>query len=455
MIRNPELLRNAWLELTAHRLIATPLVILLLIALLASSDAEDWKRTAAPIAIAGFVLASVLWGGRRAYDTIVEEVRAHTWDIQRMSAVSPWSMTWGKILGGNLYTWYVGTCCLATFMFTYDASAGGGYANWPAPSLCLLLVLSALFAHGAGLLSGLNAVRSGRLVKPARNLPITVLGLLLLFWLGQVLLHQADSPVLWYGIPWPAHDFVLGSVGVFAAWSWFGAYRLMSQALAVRLLPWGSLAFVLFLTFYLCGFVDSATWSYPSRFAALGALIGSAATYVEAWKERRDWIAVRRFLRSWRAGSIDEALLDTPSWLVVAAFTLLMSALTGLLPDNQPPSSLPGMSQELFTTLALSPTVFALLMLRDIGLLYFFSLGRRPERAASTTLVYLLLLYIVLPGLLNLIGLGFLAFPAAFPLQPGATWLAPMIAAGHLAAVGWLLKIRLQELGRHGTPAPS
>jgi hypothetical protein len=174
---------------------------------------------------------------------------------------------------------------------------------------------------------------------------------------------------------------------------------------------------------------------------------------VEAWKERRDWIAVRRFLRSWRTASLDEALLDTPPWLVVAAFTLLMSVLAGRLPDNQV-LSLPGLSEAWLTMLVLSPTVLTLLMLRDIGLLYFFSLGRRPERAASTTLVYLLLLYIILPGLLNLIGLGFLAFPAAFPLQPGATWLAPLIAAGHLAAVGWLLRLRLQALGRHGTPAP-
>ncbi len=445
MIRNPELLRNVWLELTPHRLIATPVVVLLLLALIASTNDVGWQHTASVIAIAGFVFATVLWGGRRAYDSVVDEVRAHTWDIQRMSSLSPWEMTWGKLLGSNLYNWYAGAYCLTVLLFTFDGMPLGSRYEWPVLRLCLLLVLGALFVQGAGLISGLTAVRSGRTIKPSRNLPMTVLGLLVLLWLGKTLLQHAEHPVEWYGYVWWGRDFVLGSLAVFTAWVWFGAYRLMSDLLDVRSQPWGALSFVLFLTAYVCGFIDDATWGYASRFAAIGTLIGGTAAYVEAWKERRDWIAVRRFLRAWRDESLPLALRATPDWLVAAAFTLLMSLVTGFLPANRP-YYFPGLSHELFEALTISPMVLTLLMFRDIGLLYFFSLGERPDRAASTTLVYLAVLYAVLPALLNLVGLSYLAFPVAFSLQQGGSWVGIAVAAGHVAVVAWLLRQRLTRL---------
>ncbi|QSA98317.1 hypothetical protein [Methylococcus sp. EFPC2] len=448
MIRNPELQRNIWLELTPHRLIATPVVLLLLLALIVSTNENGWHSTASITAAVIFVFATVLWGGRRAYDSIVDEVRAHTWDTQRMSALGPWQMTWGKLLGSNLYNWYTGAYCLAVLLFTFDDVSLGSWQNGSALRFCLLLVLSALFVQGAGLLSGLTAARSGRTIKPSRNLPITVLGLLLLLWLERPLAQHTERPVEWYGFIWQGHDFVLGSLAVFAAWVWFGAYRLMSDLLAVRSLPWGALSFVVFLSAYVCGFIDDALWGYASRYAALGTAIGGGAVYVEAWKERRDWIAVQRFLRAWRGESWLPALQATPSWLVVAAFTLLMSLVTGFLPANRPyyiPDISP-VSQHVFDMLTMSPLVFTLLMFRDVGLLYFFSLGERPERAPSTTLVYLAVLYAVLPSLLNLAGLGFLAFPAVYPLHHGGSWVGITVAAGHVAVVAGLLRQRLARI---------
>jgi hypothetical protein len=262
--------------------------------------------------------------------------------------------------------------------------------------------------------------------------------------LAQSVLHLGGRSVQWYGIDWQGQGFVITSLAVFTAWVWLGAYRMMSDLLAVRSIPWAAVSFAVFVTVYLCGFIDGQAWSFSSRFAVIGSMIGGAIVYLEAWKERRDWIAVKRFFRAWREETIERGLEATPAWLVVAAFTLTVSLVTSLLPSNHP--YLPGLPSNVIELLTLSPTVLTLLMFRDIGLLYFFSLGDRPDRATSTTVIYLTILYFVLPALLNLIGLGFLAMPALPSMETGAAWLGVIVAAGHLAVVGALLKQRLQPV---------
>ncbi len=49
-----------------------------------------------------------MWGPRRAADTLAEEVAGGTWEAQRMSGLSAWSMAWGKLIGGCSFVWYCG-----------------------------------------------------------------------------------------------------------------------------------------------------------------------------------------------------------------------------------------------------------------------------------------------------------------------------------------------------------
>ena len=443
MIDNPEFRRNLWLELTPHRLVATPVILLLLLTLLVTRGEDTWRGSVATAAAVIFTIFTILWGGRRAYEAIVDEVRERTWDTQRMSALSPWEMTCGKLLGSTLFNWYIGAYCLLALVVSFDDTARLYLHGWSALETGLLLILAALFVHGSGLLSGLTAIKSGSGFKSSRNIPVAFLGVILLLALGRTVLQQAGSTIDWYGISWDGKPFVVASLAAFTAWVCLGAHRVMSDVLAVRSMPWAALAFVIFATAYLCGFIADAAWNYESRFAAIGSLVGGTAVYIEAWKERRDWIAVQRFLRAWREDPPLSALTATPDWLVVALFTLLVSLTTSLLPSNHP--YFPGLSRNVLDMLTLSPTVLTLLMFRDIGLLYYFSLGSRPDRATSATLLYLVVLYVVLPSLLNLGGMGFLAFPAVLPVEHGSSWAGVIVAAGHVAVVLALLRRRLQK----------
>ena len=52
------------------------------------------SRPLATTALSLFV-AFAFWGGVQASDAVHGEVRGHTWDGQRMSAIEPWAMTLG------------------------------------------------------------------------------------------------------------------------------------------------------------------------------------------------------------------------------------------------------------------------------------------------------------------------------------------------------------------------
>ncbi len=86
MTLNPEFRRNLWLELTPHRLIAMPVILFAIFVLsaLIEETSKNWGLRSA--SISAFYAIVYLWGTRRAAATQADEVRARTWDAQRMSA---------------------------------------------------------------------------------------------------------------------------------------------------------------------------------------------------------------------------------------------------------------------------------------------------------------------------------------------------------------------------------
>ena len=119
---NPELQRNLWLEITPHRLVLLPAVILASGALLHALDPSN--TIVRSIALFGFIILTMVWGARQAANSVLEEARDRTWDIQRMAALSPWSMTWGKLAGATVMSWYGGLWCLLLFIGVSGAAAG-------------------------------------------------------------------------------------------------------------------------------------------------------------------------------------------------------------------------------------------------------------------------------------------------------------------------------------------
>ena len=90
MMGNAEFRRNLWLEFSTHRLVAMPVVLLLLLFTANTLSGETRPGVVTAAALWAMVAIGWFWGTRRAAESVNEELRARTWDLQRLSALSPW-----------------------------------------------------------------------------------------------------------------------------------------------------------------------------------------------------------------------------------------------------------------------------------------------------------------------------------------------------------------------------
>ena len=65
-----------------------------------------------------FLLLVFFFCTRDVNDSIMDEVMQRTWDFQRMSAISAWTMVWGKLLGSCFFSLL--TASLALVLAVYS-----------------------------------------------------------------------------------------------------------------------------------------------------------------------------------------------------------------------------------------------------------------------------------------------------------------------------------------------
>jgi hypothetical protein len=255
--------------------------------------------------------------------------------------------------------------------------------------------------------------------------------------------HDRRWPTEWLGIAWEGLDFAIVSLLMFSAWAIVGAWRVMALELQVRTRPRVWSGFIGFATLYIAGFfLPAGGWLSFSSFSVIcsvGFLVSTILTYLAVWWEPTHRVAVQRPLLAWQRRDF-RALAETiPVWLVSMALALLF-AVALLLPGR------PG-GIALFMQ-ALPPAAAALgiflLMLRDIAVLHFFALSANPRRAGSTTLLYLVLVWLVLPWLLTIAGLEPVARLILPNLLDSSSPLALMTALAQAALAVLLLRRRWQ-----------
>lgn len=387
---NPELRRNLWLELTLHRLLALPIALGLAF-MLVSAMVEMDPRVPLAVTAASLFVGFALWGGVHVGDAVMGEVRARTWDGQRMSSIEPWAMTWGKLFGAPAFAWYGGLICLAVY---FSAS--------PEPDALkavLFMFAGALLVHAIALIGSVIAARKA-VVRTSSS--AWVLGIALVIvgpWMS--ILSSGDTDINWWGRGWKRFDFLLASTATFAAWGVFGAHRLMCLELRVRTLPWAWLAFLIFLSAYIAGFgmrVSDTAGQRANVVLIAGLLVSLAAIYPLLFSEGSGAMAVRRLALRASAREWRRVFEEIPLWMMTLGLALVFCVLTVMLAGPRVDGD------DIFRTAVLAPVPLFLLAARDAGLYMFFALARQPRRTEATVMFYLLLLYWLIPMLLRSAG---------------------------------------------------
>ena len=430
---NPEVRRQLWLQFSAARLILLPV---LLAACFAAVGLSGTHQPAAALAYSAAALFGLLvWGmgTLAAGASVMDEITDHTWDQQRMSAMQPWAMTWGKLAGAAAYGWYGGAFCL---LVAVPASVLAGEP----PALALSLAVAGIF--GGLLLQAMLISLNLQLVKAggrmARSGGISALLLTLLWGAGPLLGLLRNSGVSWWGQAFDGLSFAVASLVLFAAGALVAAWRSMAEVLTVRQLPWGWPALALITTAYIAGFAPEHRLTV---FGLTGLATCAAFTYFALLTEpqlRPLWQRVAKRLASgqWRA-----ALLQLPRWPTTLALALPFSAVVWLTlpPDITASGSLSEFDGVIgaMGAIGLHAPVVVMLMLRDCALALFLAFSPTGRRPVLNFWVLMGVLYGLLPWLLNGLHSETLS-GLAQPLLTSGPWSAPFAALHVALALGLL-----------------
>lgn len=450
---NPELLRNLWIEVTPARLVAAPLVlgaVLLLVWYVSGQNMAEVSGRALWL----YYFIVLMWGTRRAAAALADEVANRTWDSQRMSALGPWAMSWGKLFGATAYVWYGASLCLAVAAVESRQSWRGfllhPIAGAAAMAVALLVVLqqrgrgraggrrSSLIAQGLGIAAGFALSPAGPGLLDRRG-PYSRYGL------------------EWYGLDVAPDLFFLLAAAGFLAWALFGVYRAMCADLQKPVWPWAWTAFSLYVIAFLGGFAMSGENALGVDWLMVAVPAAAVLFYVALFADGKDSVRYRWFLLSARDGDWARAARLMPLWLPSLPLLAVLAVALGIRTDQGDPAQIQPLFYDLFkiadvelvpaTAWAVAAVLF---VLRDLLLVLFLNFGTKSRSPDLAAFIYLAVLYWIVPGILGFLAPGwiqalFLPWPLSGPVLAICAPLAEVVLLAVLVGRRWrVLAPRLQ-----------
>ena len=436
---NPEFQRNLWQEWTRPRLTSAfaALGAILVLAWLANGRLPG--AITANAALGCIAIFTVAWGAHLCGRSLIDELRSRTWDQQRMSALSPWRMLWGKLLGAPAVAWACGGVAAGVYLLSV---APGSEALW----MLLALTAGAVACHAGALIGGLTLAQRG---QPAgMSVSLRLAATLGLYAVGSALFKSVEGVQHWYGFDFPSLAFSACVLAALAGWLVFGSYRLMCDELKVRTRPWALGGFIGFVAVLYAGWLygpNTTPLAWVTQICTLGFCGALLAAYVCAMAFGTDPLMPRRLLGYAARGLWRRVAEEAPLWTVAAAYALPLAVLAGVLGGGQ---------------LAIEKTVvhltgggaLALLLYatRDLAVLFGIACRAPLHGVETSQLIYLALAYWLLPSIASLAGgetLSLLLRP-----DPERALSAVAVLCAHaLLALWWARQMWEQRLGEQGT----
>lgn len=433
MKANPEFRRNLWLELSQSRLVAMPLILAAVFYLAYVNDDYILGKGVASVAIGLYFVLVLIWGSKLAAETVMNEIRDHTWDGQRMSSLTAWELTLGKLFGSTIYSWYGGGFILAVYGLSAVVNEPG-----QALKIGLALLFTGILAHSISLLASLMALQKERRYNRNQTALLLFFGL---FSAGPFfsLIFNQTSRATWYGVSYAGLDLLLISLFVFAAWGIIGVNLLMRLELQMKNLPWVWYSFVAFVMIYLAGF-------FPVQIDVIGKGLGLTSpalltayfvalgmVYLMAFVEKKDFLSLQSLLRLAASGDRQRILERAPRWLL----TLPVAVLSGLIVVFTAGIGSLGATGSLLGFVAAQLFFLG----RDLGILLLLNLGPRTKHADILSAISLALLYGIFPATLTVMQMSS-ATTLFWPRTDQAPFVGCIAALLEMLLVAWLVSVR-------------
>lgn len=419
---NPEFKRNLWLELTRERLFAMPII---LIALFWISYLQHGFANIPNWGLALLFILLVIWGSGLSGDSVFSEVRDHTWDQQRMTPLGPWSMTWGKLFGSTIFVWYGALFCVLAIVTVMVLKAVN---VTPLRFHIVYYLLAGLAIQAFTLLLALLFQGISSIHTRARVVLIQLFSIFFgsfFFYVGLLILPIILKDHHWYHLNIPPKVFIIISLISIIGWFILGVYRLIGRELKIKSISWAYPLFTLFFIFYLLGYITtfngiSANGLFPkitkpALYLGLGFIVSVKLTFLAAFFAPKNIVSFLRFNNYVKQRQYFNFLSVIPSWVMTALIALLfLIPLIYFLKQGNLQSTTDPDPDIYYRFIGFSISVF-LFLLRDISIIYYLTLQPKAKRAHLAAIVYLIVLYTLLPILLSLVGFPSYWMPAISP----------------------------------------
>ena len=401
MNRNAEFQRQLWLNLR-------PSTIAWILGLCALALAAPWmmggRHVVTSIASMGLWAAALVYGAILAANSMHQELRHNTWDWQRLSALTPWQMSWGKWLGATSPAWLIAACfaVASALLGTLFLDTAPDWSNLALAVLWGMAVqVWAINVVLLGWQSGGGWGWRRAVLLPWLMLFLVPGNVISQLWRQR---HNADSAIAFWGMPLSFNTTaaLLGAaalaLGLLALW------RQMAQRLDVATLPWAWPLGLSALALVMAGLAPPSVASALSWLSCT-ALLGTAYIALHSvHAARNQWLHVHWHTtrRQWVG-----ALQALPLWPVSWVLGMLMAGLWSLF-TQVPDTSLPFQVGWLLVLVGFQ-------LLRDALLLTGFALleGRLKSPIAAFSLAW-----VVINVLLPLLVWGMAGPEVARGLQP-------------------------------------
>jgi len=250
-----------------------------------------------------------------------------------------------------------------------------------------------------------------------------------------------SKPIQWWGTEINPALFWMDSAFLFAACATFATWRVVSNALQVRTLPWAWPAFAILIAIYISGITQYHQYDtkiYPLWLSGLLASVtlSYAALFTEAntllrWRKLRA-LQIKQDWYTW--------FEHLPMWTTTLALSFLFAFLVVLTAQDSGADHIGNQFLQPQHAVTL-----ALMLLRDACVLLFFAFAPSNKRALGAAMLYLLVLNILLPFFTSVAGLDVLRF-FFLPFEASADpWSSVLVMTVHAAIALWLVHWRLRS----------
>lgn len=399
MLKNPELRRNLWTELTLKNMVAM-FLLLITIYFLAYTVSEDKPFSFLPrISIIFYIIFTYIWGTRKAAETVVKEVNNNTWSFQIMTPTTPTQMAIGKLFGSTALVWFGNIVCMCLYVAAYYIDADR-LPDIPLNRLLTnvaIFMLLGLISHMLPLLLSIHSIRWRHFFEQFNVTFFQIVGFITVIPLYFAMSRRYSNLLIsWYGYIYTLKTIVIMFSIIFIIWGFISLVNQIKTEMGQEPYPISWLLFTLTLIVILFGFNNYNSSNILVRYlgSMLAFFVTICLTYLTLCGESNLALRPHMVLKYFKTNQYKRLFMIMPRSLVTIPIIIILAIILNVQFSTQ--------GDAVSTSFTFVIWAMIMFMLRDFCFVYLWSIFSQGNDRETTVIPVLITLttYTIFPSLL-------------------------------------------------------